>query len=56
MNKIQQAQLTKDIIVAERNRCASIARQIYDRASRDGMLAAMHTAQQVEHLIREQPL
>jgi truncated hemoglobin YjbI len=56
MNKIQQAQMVKEIILGERNRCASLARAFYDRASKDGMLAAMHAASEIEELIRNQPI
>lgn len=56
MNKEQQQKLTREIIQGERDRCASLARMFYDRASRDGMLAAMNAAQEIEALIRNQPL
>jgi len=42
-------------IQAERNRCATLARQMYDQASKHGMLAAMNMAQEIETLIRNQP-
>jgi hypothetical protein len=56
MSREKQIAMTQEIILAERNRCASLARAFYDRASKDGMLAAMHAAEEIETLIRNQPL
>lgn len=41
-------------VQAERDRCATLAREFHDRAASDGMIAAMHTASEIETLIRNQ--
>lgn len=40
---------------AERHRCANLAHTFYERCLKDGMLAAAHSAQEIEVLIRSQP-
>lgn len=41
-------------IQAERDRCASLARKVYDNTSAQGLLLGMAVALDIETLIREQ--